>query len=110
MTKWTVRCVVLCGLVQDDIRSGNTKVPLLGDLPGVGILFRSDTKQRQKSNLTIFITPTIVEDEDYQPTKSQFLKTPVPTQDALEPDWSAWDSGKPKDWNKQDEGKFYDGK
>ena len=56
------------------------------------------------------VAGTIVEDEDYQPTKSEFLKTPVPTQDALEPDWSAWDSGKPKDWNKHDEGKFYDGK
>jgi type II secretory pathway component GspD/PulD (secretin) len=91
--------LVLGGLVQDDVRTGNTKVPLLGDIPIFGYLFRSDTKSRQKSNLLVFLTPTIVEEEDFQPTKSNFLKSPVPTKDSVEGDWSAWDSGKPKDWN-----------
>jgi type II secretory pathway component GspD/PulD (secretin) len=91
--------LVLGGLVQDDVRSGNTKVPLLGDIPVFGYLFRSDTKSRQKSNLIVFLTPTIVQDEDFQPTESNFLKNPVPTKDTVEPDWSAWDSGKPKDWS-----------
>jgi type II secretory pathway component GspD/PulD (secretin) len=90
--------LVLGGLVQDDVRLNNTKVPLLGDLPLVGNVFRSDSKQRQKQNLLIFITPTIVTDEDYQPTKTDFLKTPVA--DSVEGDWSAWDSGKPLDWSK----------
>jgi type II secretory pathway component GspD/PulD (secretin) len=91
--------LVLGGLVQDDVRSGNTKVPVLGDLPVVGYLFRSDTKTRQKSNLLVFLTPTIVQEEDFQPTQSDFLKHPVPTKDTVEGDWSAWDSGKPRDWN-----------
>jgi type II secretory pathway component GspD/PulD (secretin) len=91
--------LVLGGLVQDDVRSGNTKVPLLGDLPIFGYLFRSDTKSRQKSNLLVFLTPTIVQEEDFQPTPSSFLKNPVPTKDSVAGDWSAWDSGKPKDWN-----------
>jgi len=90
--------LVLGGLVQDDVRTGNTKVPLLGDLPVFGYLFRSDTKSRQKSNLLVFLTPTIVQDEDFQPTPTRFLKNPVPTKDTVEGDWSAWDSGKPKDW------------
>jgi type II secretory pathway component GspD/PulD (secretin) len=90
--------LVLGGLVQDDVRSGNTKVPVLGDLPLIGYAFRSDSKSRQKSNLLIFITPTIVGDEDFQPTKSDFLKTPV--QDSVEGEWSAWDTGKPLDWSK----------
>lgn len=90
--------LVLGGLVQDDVRSGNTKVPVLGDLPLLGHAFRSDSKSRQKSNLLIFITPTIVGDEDFQPTKSDFLKTPV--QDSVEGEWSAWDTGKPLDWSK----------
>jgi len=90
--------LVLGGLVQDDVRTGNTKVPLLGDMPLLGNLFRSDSKQRQKQNLLIFITPTIVGDEDYQPTKTDFLKTPVV--DSVDGDWSAWDSGKPLDWSK----------
>ncbi|HEY5911285.1 MAG TPA: secretin N-terminal domain-containing protein [Verrucomicrobiae bacterium] len=91
--------LVLGGLVQDDIRTGNTKVPVLGDIPGLGYLFRSDTKARQKSNLLVFLTPTIVQDEDYQPTKTDFLKSPVPTHDTLEGDWTSWDTGKPRDWS-----------
>jgi len=94
--------LVLGGLVQDDVRSSNTKVPLLGDIPYLGHAFRSDTKSRQKSNLMVFITPTIVQDSDYQPTSSDFLKNPVPKTDSVDGDWSAWDSGKPKDWSKTD--------
>src|SRR5439155_21901884 len=67
--------LVLGGLIQDDVRNQNTKVPVLGDLPLFGRAFRSDTKSRQKSNLLIFITPTIVQEDDFQPTKSEFLKT-----------------------------------
>ncbi len=89
--------LVLGGLVQDDTSSASTKVPVLGDIPGLGRAFRSDSKSRQKSNLLIFITPTIVKDSDYQPTQSHFLQTPLETTD--EKDWSAWDSGKPVDWH-----------
>jgi len=93
--------LVMGGLIQDEIHNGNTKVPILGDLPLLGLLFRSDTKDRTKSNMLVFITPTIVEDEDFQPTKSNFLKAKVPVKDTVEDgDWSAWNSGKPKDWSK----------
>jgi type II secretory pathway component GspD/PulD (secretin) len=95
--------LVMGGLMEDNIHEGNTKVPLLGDIPGLGLLFRSDTKKREKSNLIVFLTPTIVEDQDFQPTKTGYLKTPVPAQDSLEPDWSAWDSGKPKEWSKSNQ-------
>jgi type II secretory pathway component GspD/PulD (secretin) len=88
--------LVMGGLVQDDVRKGNTKVPVLGDIPWLGGLFRVDSKSRQKSNLMVFVTPTIVQDSDFQPTESTFLKNPVPKSDDLEDDWSAWDSGKPK--------------
>jgi general secretion pathway protein D len=92
--------LVMGGLVQDDTRTGNTKVPVLGDIPILSALFRHDTKERQKSELLVFVTPTIVQDADYQPTTSTYLKTPVPASDVLEGDWSAWDSGKPRDWKK----------
>jgi len=88
------------GLIEDDVHNQNTKVPILGDIPGLGLLFRSDSKSRQKSNLIVFLTPTIIGDSDFQPTTSDFLKTPVPVKDSVEGDWSAWDSGKPKDWSK----------
>ncbi|HVM47624.1 MAG TPA: secretin N-terminal domain-containing protein [Candidatus Acidoferrum sp.] len=93
--------LVMGGLISDEIQNGNAKVPLLGDLPVLGLLFRSDTKSRTKSNLIVFLTPTIVEEEDYQPTKSTFLKNKVPAKDELEKDWSAWDSGKPMNWTKK---------
>ena len=93
--------LVMGGLIQDNVHQQDTKVPLLGDIPGLGYLFRSESKTRTKSNLIIFLTPTIVEDEDFQPTKSNFLKTRVPIKDTIEGDWSAWDSGKPKDWGKK---------
>ena len=93
--------LVMGGLISDEIQNGNTKVPLLGDLPVLGLLFRSDTKSRTKSNLIVFLTPTIVEEEDYQPTKSTFLRSKVPAKDELEPDWSAWNSGQPMNWTKK---------
>lgn len=87
--------LVMGGLMEDNINDMSTKVPVLGDIPGLGYLFRKDDKDRKKSNLTVFITPTIVGEEDFQPTKTGFLQTPVPTQDSFGADWSAWNSGKP---------------
>ncbi len=92
--------LVMGGLVSDEVDSSNVKVPVLGDIPVLGYLFRLDSKSRTKQNLLIFITPTIVEDENFQPTKSDFLKTPLPKKDAMENDWTAWDSGQPKDWSR----------
>ena len=93
--------LVMGGLISDEVHNGNTKVPLLGDIPLIGLLFRSDTKNRTKSNMLVFLTPTIVDDEDFQPTKSTFLKSKVPVKDTIEGDWSAWDSGKPINWTKK---------
>jgi type II secretory pathway component GspD/PulD (secretin) len=89
--------LVLGGLMQDDESESGNKVPLLGDIPGLGAAFRSSAKTRQKDNLIVFITPTIVEDSDFHPTHTDFLQSPV---DATEgKDWSAWDSAKPADWS-----------
>ncbi len=95
--------LVLGGLVQDDTRNSNTKVPMLGDIPVLGRAFRSDSKSQEKNNLLIFITPTIVKDTDYQPTKTEFLQTPV--QDAPSKTWTSWDSAKPKDWSRRKKAK-----
>ena len=92
--------LVMGGLIEDNVHKESTKVPVLGDIPGFGYLFRHDTKNRTKSNMIVFVTPTIVQDEDFQPTKSEYLKTPVPTSDSVEQDWTWWDSGKQRDWSK----------
>ena len=92
--------LVLGGLIQDDLRNQNTKIPMLGDIPVLGYAFRSEAKQRQKQNLLIFITPTIVQDEDFTPTRTEFLKTSVPPEDYVGEDWSSFDSAKPADLRK----------
>lgn len=57
------RMVVLGGLIKDDVQDGSQKVPLLGDIPVLGRLFRSDAVSVVKTNLLIFIRPTIIRDD-----------------------------------------------
>jgi general secretion pathway protein D len=54
--------IVLGGLMQDNYSGGNSKVPLLGDIPWIGQLFRSENKARTKTNLMVFLRPVIVRD------------------------------------------------
>ena len=49
------------GLLQDEQTKGRTKVPVLGDIPILGYLFQEKLTQRNKRNLLIFVTPTIIE-------------------------------------------------
>ena len=55
--------IVLGGLVRDDVIDSVSKVPLLGDVPFFGRLFRSNTQQHSKKNLMVFLRPTILRDE-----------------------------------------------
>jgi general secretion pathway protein D len=54
--------VVLGGLLQDDYSSNQQKVPLLGDIPILGDLFKSQTRQRKKTNLMVFLRPVVIRD------------------------------------------------
>jgi type IV pilus assembly protein PilQ len=54
--------VVLGGIYEQRVDETKTKVPLLGDLPGIGNVFRSTNRSDQKSELLIFITPRILND------------------------------------------------
>jgi type IV pilus assembly protein PilQ len=54
--------VVLGGIFQDERTSTEDKVPWLGDIPGVGALFRRRANETRKRELLIFVTPSIVED------------------------------------------------
>ena len=51
---------VLGGLIQDSFADGSDRVPVLGDIPILGALFRYDARKRQKMNLLIFLKPTVV--------------------------------------------------
>jgi type IV pilus assembly protein PilQ len=52
--------VVLGGILETDNRDDVTKVPFLGDVPGLGVLFRSKSKREEKNELLIFVTPKIL--------------------------------------------------
>jgi type II secretory pathway component GspD/PulD (secretin) len=95
--------LVLGGLVNDESNKRHNKVPVLGDIPFLGLAFRKDSKERLQSNLLIFITPTIVQDSDFQPseTAAEYLKTQP--EDIADKPWTAWDDGKPWDWSKRGE-------
>lgn len=54
--------IVLGGLIQDDTSVSESKVPVLGDIPAVGRLFRSTRETRQKRNLMVFLRPSVARD------------------------------------------------
>jgi general secretion pathway protein D len=56
--------VVLGGLVQDSVTTNIEKVPVLGDIPIIGQLFRYETRRQQKTNLMVFLRPFVVRDEN----------------------------------------------
>jgi general secretion pathway protein D len=58
---WDNQTVVLGGLISSSVQTTKDKVPFLGDLPFVGRLFQSQTKNTQKKNLMIFVTAKIVD-------------------------------------------------
>lgn len=56
--------VVLGGLIKDDVTTTERKVPLLGDIPVLGNLFKSQSSVKLKTNLMIFIRASVVPDDE----------------------------------------------
>lgn len=54
--------VIISGLIREDTTKITTKIPFLGDIPLLGALFRSTSDSKKRTNLLIFVTPTIVTD------------------------------------------------
>ena len=85
---WDGQTVVLGGLITENVTKLKDKVPVLGDLPLVGVLFRSESSSTQRKNLIIFVTPTIIDpagnrfhSEDEMP----FAQNAIPAQRAILP-------------------------
>jgi len=98
--------LVMGGMIMDTLNRQKTKVPVLGDLPLLGQAFRSSAKQRDKRNLVIFVTPTIVTDDDFTPSTSaaDFLKKQAPedSSEFYDPEFdkkNILDSVEPYDWS-----------
>jgi type IV pilus assembly protein PilQ len=67
--------LVLSGVIQDTDRVNVSKVPILGDIPLLGTLFRATNKLNQRNEVIVLLTPQIVNDND----AATFNYTPVPT-------------------------------
>lgn len=67
--------IAIGGLIANEQSDSINKIPLLGDLPIIGRLFRSTKKQAKKTNLLIFLTPTVVrESNDYGAYADQYIR------------------------------------
>lgn len=56
--------MVIAGLIGDTLTLENYRVPLLGDIPIIGYLFKSLSRKREKTNLYVFLTPRIIDTEE----------------------------------------------
>lgn len=108
--------LVMGGLINETKTQADTKVPILGDIPGLGWAFRRQQNLRRKQNLLIFITPTILDSEHFQPpqtdflnganqpTADDFLRTRVPERKPETENFM--DSAQPHDFKKKKSGFF----
>ena len=58
---WDGQTVVLGGQITASVQRQKDTVPFLGDLPGVGRLFRSESTVTKRKNMINFVTPTIID-------------------------------------------------
>jgi type II secretory pathway component GspD/PulD (secretin) len=80
---WDNQTVVLGGLITSTVNSTKDKVPIIGDVPLLGRLFQSQSKQTTKNNLMVFVTATIVDPSGFRVHKDDdlpFAQNNVPDQ------------------------------
>lgn len=84
---WDGQTVVLGGLITESVIKIKDKIPVLGDLPLVGRLFRSESSSSEKRNLIIFVTPTIIDPAGNRVHRDEdlpFAQTSTPIQPVTE--------------------------
>lgn len=94
--------LVMGGLTSDTRTRKQNKVPLLGDIPILGRAFQNKEKNQENQNLIVFITPTIVREDDYQESHSEFLNTRLNIEESDIRFDSMWDSAEPYSWGKKE--------
>ena len=80
---WDGQTIVLGGLISENVLRLKDKVPVLGDLPVLGRLFRSESNISQKKNLVIFVTPSIIDpagNRVHTDDELPFAQSAIPTQ------------------------------
>jgi general secretion pathway protein D len=81
--------IVLGGLIGDNYTDGSSKIPFLGDIPLIGGLFRYDNKSRKRTNLMVFIRPSVLRNneqnnifsnnklDDFEEKRKSFAQVPL---------------------------------
>jgi general secretion pathway protein D len=85
---WDGQTIVLGGLISESVQKSKDKVPVLGDLPLFGRLFRSESSDTQKRNLVIFVTPTIIDpagNRYHSEEEMPFAQSSIPSQQPIAP-------------------------
>ncbi|CAD5960460.1 Type II secretion system protein D [Planktothrix rubescens] len=68
--------LILSGIIQEQERATVSKIPLLGDLPIVGSLFRRTTKENTRAEVIVLVTPQILDDSDRAPYGYEYNPSP----------------------------------
>ena len=68
--------LILSGIIQENERATVSKIPLLGDLPIVGSLFRRTNKQNTRAEVIVLVTPQILDDSDRAPYGYEYNPSP----------------------------------
>lgn len=68
--------LILSGIIQERERQAISKIPLLGDLPIIGALFRSTTSENERAEVVVLVTPNILDDSDNSPFGYQYNVSP----------------------------------
>lgn len=90
------------GLIREDAVENYSKVPLMGDLPLFGPLFRSKSLSKIKRNLLVFLTPTVISPDAENATGFEKYSNGMPYEDAFTNDkWMPKDNAKPRDLTKE---------
>jgi type IV pilus assembly protein PilQ len=68
--------LVMSGIIQDTDKTTISKVPLLGDIPLLGRLFRKESGTRSRSELVVLVTPRVLDDSDQVTSGYQYSPSP----------------------------------
>jgi type II secretory pathway component GspD/PulD (secretin) len=101
--------VVIGGIIRDDQVKSVSSVPILGDLPILGPLFRSETTRSEKVNLLIFLTPHVISSsqqlqEEARERAKKFRDVDIPAEYKKKMMLEEDDAEKPVDTGDQEQG------
>lgn len=81
--------VVLGGLAQNSINKTTTRIPILGDIPLLGRLFRSESDEKTRTEIIVFLTPRVIDTPDQMEDDARNVRTSIDTDGLWDPRYSA---------------------